>query len=122
MNCSIDASKFEQVTQPLTAANVPPTISIGVAIGVRSGFNPTTSTSTACVAPVALMLTVEPPLREMLLKLYCAGGLLATRTMLMCDASETLGSDSVVPWPLMVMVLPLTEQLVPVSPGAGHVA
>ena len=70
MNWSIDASKFEQVTHPLTAANVPPTMSIGVAIGVRSGFNPTTLTSTACVAPVALMLTVEPPLREMLLKLY----------------------------------------------------
>ena len=40
----------------------------------------------------------------------------------MCDASDRLGSDSVVPWPSTVMVLPLTEQFVPVSPRAGHVA
>src|SRR5262245_9634955 len=86
---------------------------MGVAMFVLSGFFPTTFTSTPCVGPVALMPMVEPPAKEMLLKLYCVAGLLATNTMLVCDPNETLGSDKVVPVPLIVIVLPLSKQLLP---------
>ena len=86
---------------------------MGVAIFVLSGFFPTTLTSTFWVGLVALIPTVEPPANEMLLKLYWVAGLLATKTMLVCDPKVTLGSDNVVPTPLIVMVLPLSKQLVP---------
>src|SRR5262245_7062803 len=85
---------------------------MGVAMSVLSGFFPTTFTSTPCAGLVALMPTVEPPAKEMLLKLYWVAGLLATSTMLVCEPKVTLGSDNVVPVPLIVIVLPLSKQFV----------
>src|SRR4026207_2071269 len=112
MNCSIEASKFEQVVHPLGAPKVPPTKSIGTGMTVLSGFLPTTSTITPCVGAVALILISDPPASLIALKLYCAGGLLATRMMLVCEPKVTKGSESVEPSPLIVMPLPLSKQLV----------
>src|SRR5713101_2938704 len=92
MNCSIDASKFEQLGHPTTDANVPPTRLSGVAMAAPVLFCPITSTSTAWVGEVALTLIDEPPFRSMLLKLYCAGGMPATRMMFVLDPSVTLGN------------------------------
>src|SRR4051812_31228021 len=81
---------------------------------------PTMFTSTPWVAEVALMLIDDWPASEMLLKLYCAAGLAATRTMLTCDDSETLGSESVAPAPLITMSLPLVMQVAAVNPRSAH--
>src|SRR3990167_2089396 len=113
-NCSIEASYSEisatgvQLSQEFTAAYVPPAKSIGVSMSVLSGFFPTTFTSTPWLEEVALTLIAAPPFSEMLLKLYSAAGLLATRTRLTCDVNDTLGSERVDPPPSMMMSSPTT--------------
>src|SRR3972149_6919884 len=104
MSCSIEASKFEHVAQSTTDAKVPPTKSIGVAMGAPRLSCPITFTSTPWSGLAALMPTDELPASTMLLKLNSEGGSPATRTIFAPPARLTLGSERDGPGPPPVIV------------------